>query len=181
MKRKSSYLVLLLAFLLGANSAYGQDSLGPKPKKARTLDDYKPRTLKEVVAKGSDERSRGNKEETMIVHADILPSRVRVTFTGSSRPLPQIKREVLRQWARLYAGSLEHYTRRYETEMLFLENGIEHWLAVRKESLPHIEEALKQGEAVDLYLIRLGAARASDRASDSWEPMLLIENFRKRD
>lgn len=115
----------------------------------------------------------------MIVHGDILPSRVRVTYTGSSRPLPEIKKEVLRQWARLYAGAPEHYTRPYETEMLFIENGIEHWLAVRKQSLPHFGQELKQGGGVDLYLIRVGAARASDTAPDAWESMLLIESFRK--
>jgi hypothetical protein len=175
MKHKSLYFVLLLAFLLGGNLAYGQDSLGAKPKKPRTLDDYKPRTLKEVAAKGSDAESRGNKEETMIVHPDILPSRVRVTYTGSKRPLPQIKKEVLRQWARLYAGFPEGYTEPYETEMLFVEDGAEYWLAVRKESLPRFKQELKQGEVVDLYLIRVGAAKASDE----WELMLLVEKFQK--
>lgn len=175
MKRRSSHFVLLLALLLGGNPAYGQDTLGPRPKKPRTPDDYKPRTLKEVGAQGSDAKSRGNKEETMIVHADILPSRVRATYTGSARPLPRIKKEVLRQWARLYAGFPEGYTEHYETEMLFTEEGAEHWLAVRKESLPRFERELKKGEAVDLYLIRVGAARASD----GWELMLLIESYRK--
>lgn len=175
MRRKSAHFVLLLALLLGGNLAYGQDGLGPRPKKARTPDDYKPRTLKEVAAKGSDAESRGNKEETLIVHADILPSRVRVTYTGSARPLPQTKKEVLRQWARLYAGSPEFYTRPYETEMLFTEDGAEYWLAVRKESLPRLERELKKGEAVDLYLIRVGAAKAPG----GWESMLLVESFQK--
>jgi len=175
MKRKSSYVVLLLALLLGGNFAYGQDSLGPKPKKPRTADDYKPRTLKEVAAKGSDAQSRGNKEETMIVHPDILPSRVRVRYTGSARPLPQNKKEVLRQWARLYAGSPEGYTEPYETELLFTENGAEYWLAVRTKSLPQFERELKQGDEVELYLIRVGAAKTSDE----WELMLLVESFKK--
>jgi hypothetical protein len=175
MKRKSSYVVLLSALLLGGNLAYGQDSLGAKPKKPRTPDDYKPRTLKEVATAGAGAESRGNKEETMVVHADILPSRVKVTYTGSTRPLPQIKKEVLRQWARLYAGFPEGYTEAYETELLFIENGAEYWLAVRKKSLPHFEQALKRGEAVELYLIRVGAARAPDE----WESMLLIESFQK--
>jgi hypothetical protein len=170
MKRKSSHFILLLALLLGCDLAYGQDSLGPKPKKPRTPDDYKPRTLKGVAAE-----SRGNKEEAMVVHGDILPSRVRATYTGTARPLPEIKKEVLRQWARLYAGFPEGYTEPYETEMLFTESGAEYWLAVRKESLPRFGQELKQGEAVDLYLIRVGAAKTSD----GWEAMLLVESFRK--
>lgn len=173
--RKSSHCVLLMAFLLGCGLAYGQGSLGAKPKKPRTPDDYKPRTLKEIAAKGSGSESRGNKEETMRVYGDILPSRVRATYTGSSRPLPQIKQEVLRQWARLYAGFPEGYTEPYETEMLFIEDGAEHWLAVRKESIPRFVRELKQGEAVDLYLVQVGEARTSSE----WELMLLIESYQK--
>jgi hypothetical protein len=117
MKVKLFHLPLLVALLLASNSAYGQDSLQSKPKKPRTLDDYKLRTLKQVATAGSDAESRGNKEDTMIVHADILPSRVRATYTGSARPLLQIKKEVLRQWARLYAGYPEGYTEPYDTEV----------------------------------------------------------------
>lgn len=175
MKRESSRVALLLALVLCGNLAHGQDSLGAKPKKPRTPEDYKPRTLKEVAAAGAEGESRGNKEETMVVHANILPSRVRATYAGSARPLPHLKREVLRQWARLYAGHAEGYTEPYESEMLFVENGAEHWLAVRKDSLPRFREGLKQGEVVDLYLIRVGAARTSDK----WESLLLIESFQK--
>ena len=174
MKRKSSHLVLLLALLLGG-TADGQDPSGPGPKKARTPDDYKARTLKELAYRGSDAEDIGDEEETMVVDVDILPSRVRATYAGSARPLPQIKKEVLREWARLYAGFPEGYTEPYETEMLFTEGGAEHWLAVRKESLPLFERKLKKGDAVDLYLIRVGAAKAAD----GWELMLLIESFRK--
>lgn len=171
MKRKTS--VLLLSLLLSSNVAYGQESLGAKPKKPRTVDDYKARTLKEVTTEGSDVESRSNKEETMIVHADILPSRVRATYAGSARPLPQVKKEVLRQWALRYAGFPEFYTVPYETEMLFVEDGAKYWLAVKKEALPHLEQELKQGEALDLFLIRMGAAKTSNE----WEAMLLVENF----
>jgi hypothetical protein len=173
MKRKPS--VLLLVLLLGSNLAYGQESLGAKPKKPRTVDDYKARTLKEVTTNGSDGESLGNKEETMIVHSDILPSRVRATYTGSLRPLPQIKKEVLRQWARLYAGFPEGYTVPYDTEMLFIENGAKYWLAVKKRTLRALEQEFKDDEPVDLFLIRVGAAKTSDE----WESMLLGESFQK--
>jgi hypothetical protein len=175
MKLKSSHFVLLAALLLGCNMAHGQDTLGAKPKKARTSADYKPRTLKVIAAPERYADGRGNKEETVRVTADILPSRVRVTYTGLSRPLPQIKKEVVHQWARLYAGSTESYTEPYDTEMLFTEDRAEYWLAVRKKALPQVRQELKQGELVDLYLIRVGAARASGK----WEPMLLIESFQK--
>ena len=59
--------------------------------------------------------------------------------------------------------------------MLFNEGGARHWLAVRKELLPRLGRELKRGEAVDLNLIRVGAAKASG----GWELMLLVESFRK--
>lgn len=111
----------------------------------------------------------------MLVQGDIIPSRVRAAYTGTSRPLLGIKKEVLRQWAMRFAGVPEGYTEPYEREVLFTENGTKYWLAVRKESLPRLRQELKRGEAVDLYLIRLGAAKTNG----GWEPLLLVESFRK--
>ncbi len=173
MRHQPFYLVLFLALMLGSDPADGQGSLGAKPKKARTPDDYQSRTLKEVTAKESDAESRRDKQDRMIVYGDILPSRVRAAYAGRARPLPPIKKEALRQWARLYAGSPEHYTVPYETELLFSEDGVEYWLAVRKQAVAQSEKELKEGEAVDLYLIRLGRAVAAD----GWESLLLVESF----
>jgi hypothetical protein len=39
---------------------------------------------------------------------------------------------VTAQWARIYAGSMEHYTEPYQSEMLFIEGGKRYWLAVPK-------------------------------------------------
>ena len=170
MKRKPALLFLLVLF---SNLAFGQDPLGAKPKKARTVDDYKPRTLKEVTTKGPNGESLSNKEETMIVQRDFLPSRVKVTYKGSARTLPQIKKELLRQWALRYAGSPEFYTVPYETEMLFAENGTEYWLAVKKDLLPKIQQEFNTGEKVDLFLIRMGMVKTSN----DWEWLLLVEKF----
>jgi hypothetical protein len=175
MKKKPLQLVIF-AVLSFSIVALGQDPTGLHPKRARTAEDYKPRTLKElVVKKSSNPQNRTNKEETMVVTTDILPSRVRVTLTGTTRPIPLIKKEVLRQWARLYAGAPEFYTKPYETEMLFIEEGNEHWLTVKTELLPRLKQDIKDRTEVDLYVIRMGAALISN----AWEPMLLVENFRR--
>jgi hypothetical protein len=173
MKRKSTLVALLLALMLGPGLSRGQEGSGPQPKRARTPDDYTPRTLKELAAAEAGAESRGNKEETMRVHGDILPSRVRASYAGSSRRLPQIKREVLRQWALRFAGFPEGYTRPYETELLFAEDGAEFWLAVRRDGLlARPARKLKRGDQFELFLIRVGAAKLDDR----WEPVLLVES-----
>jgi hypothetical protein len=173
MKYRSLFLALLMVLMVWVRLTNGQE--GPGVKKPRTPADYEARTLKDLAMKASDTNSRSDMADTRIVYAEILPTRVRVSYTGSTRLLPQLKKDVLYQWARLYAGSMESYTTPYETEMLFKENGVRYWVAVKKDSLPLLKKKLKRNEALDLFLIRLGAARTADR----WEPLMLVENFQK--
>lgn len=173
MKPKTSRAAVLAALLLCAGLTHGQDTSGARPKRARAPEDYRPRKLKEVAAAGPGAEGRGDEAETVIVGGDVLPSRVRVRYAGSSRPLPPRKREVLRRWAMRFAGLPEGYTKPYETELLFAEDGAEFWLAVRRDDrLVRAGRGLKRGDESELFLIRVGAAKASGK----WEPLLLIEN-----
>jgi hypothetical protein len=167
--------VLLLVLVLGGNLAYGQTGLGARPKKVRTWEDYEARTLKEIAEQKSSSDNLGNKEETMTVDGTVLPSRVKLTYTGTKRRAPEIKKEVLRQWSRLYAGFPEGYTGPYQTEVLFVENHKKYWVAVRTASLPLLKKELKKGDAVELGLIRVGSAKTPAE----WELVLLLELFRK--
>ena len=176
MKYKLLLFVLVLTFLLCGIPAYGQSPPGPGPKKARTLDDYQPRTLKEIAAMGTAVEGRQDVENDIILRGDILPSRVRVTYADSTRPLPESKKDVLHKWAQRFAGSVEHYTVPYEIEMLFVEDGTKHWLAVNKKLVPQLRKELKKGEALDLYVIRLGRVRTGSE----WEWLILVENFKKQ-
>ena len=173
MRQNRFKLALPLTLLLGCAVTYGQD-LGPTPKKARTPDDYKPRSMHEVSASDLKEEISRNDKEKVIVRGDILPSRVRLTYRGRSRILPQAKKDVLYRWAQLYAGSLEHYTEPYETELLFREGKTDYWIAVRKQTMAQFEKEVKKRKAVDLYLIRLGWAGSGNE----WESLLLMEDFK---
>jgi len=55
------HFVLFLAFLLSGNLAYGQELTQASSKKPRTLDDYQPRTLKEIAALEPDPKSLRDK------------------------------------------------------------------------------------------------------------------------
>jgi hypothetical protein len=174
MKHRKPYLALFLIFLLSGGVAYGQRLSEAGPKKPRTVDDYQPRTLKEIFAMKPDPKDLRDKQDRLVVTADILPSVVRVTYTGSTRSIPQFQKEAIHQWARLYAGSMEHYTEPYQDEMLFLEGGKQYWLAVQKNSALAKRE-LSKGEALKLYLIRVGAAIVGDK----FDWTLLVEDFRE--
>lgn len=149
---------------------------GQGEKKPRTVDDYRPRTLKELstllpetfrtalAGPGTD----GNRDLRVIVHGELFPSRVKVVYSGKKRALLESKRSVIVSWANQFAGAPGFYTAPYQTELLFTEDGNNYWLAVRKE-LP--EETWKKDEALDLCVIKLGHARIGEEL----EPVLLVE------
>jgi len=175
MKREPLFIVLLLTLLLSSSLAYGQ-TFEAQPKKARTRADYQLRTLKKIAAAGSNLVSEHGRERTAesnsLVHGNLYPSRVRVTYKGPARPLPQKKKDVIWKWAQRYAGSLDHYLV-YTHEVLFTEGGVDHWLVVRSTLLPWFKRDLRRGRAADLYLIRLGAFKTSGK----WTWVLLVEDF----
>ena len=172
MKQKGFNLTILLTLLLASAMTSGQD-LGPTPKKARTLADYKPRSMKEVSTADRKEEISRNEKEKVIVRGDILPSRVRLTYAGRSRILPQPKKDVLYRWAQLYAGAPEHYTQPYEMELLFREGKTDYWVAVRKQAMAQFKKEVKNAKTVALYLIRLGWVQSGNK----WESMLLVEDY----
>lgn len=172
-------LFLLLLSLTATMLAYGQGE-----KKPRTEEDYYPRTLRDLSTLQPPPfaqalKERDNTDLAVIVHGDLLPSRVRVVYEGTTRPLNERKKEVILSWANKFAGAPESYTIRYQTEMLFTENGENYWLAVRTESLPKFEEELKKGEAVELFLIKMGSIKI-ERTDENLAPVLLVEKFVKQ-
>jgi hypothetical protein len=165
--------LLCIFVLLLTVSAYTQGE-----KKPRTQADYRWRTLRELTTLLPDNIARDSQSQDpavrILVHGDLLPSRVKVLYDGTTRPLVEIRKQVITSWANQFAGAPDFYTVPYQTEMLFTENGESHWLAVRKDSLPRFEE-LKKGDVVELFLIKLGNARVDDKL----EPVLLVEKFGK--
>ena len=135
-RRFGRWLILLV--MVAPQLCYGQDSPGPRPKKARTPADYQPRTLKDIAAREPQtpspvaDSSRVG-DEKVIVNGDLRPSRVVATYAGRSRPLPQNKRSLLHRWAQLYAGAPTHYTAPYQSELLFKADGVNYWLAFKKD------------------------------------------------
>ncbi len=168
---------LLFLFFFSANLVVGQDPRGPQPKRARTPEDYKYRTLKEISELGSaiaaerDDERKG--DATTLTHGDLLPSRVRVIYKGSVRPAPKVKRDIISYWSNKYAGAPQHYIVAYTSEALFGEAGVNHWLVVNRKVAPRLKREFKKGQAVDLHLIRMGAYKVGEK----WRWVLLVEDF----
>jgi len=164
-------LFMLLLSITGATLTYAQGE-----KKPRTIADYQPRTLQElsnllpeafrtVLAERGVE---GNKNLKQIVHGELFPSRVKVLYSGTQRPLVEDKRNVIVGWANKFAGMPEFYTVPYQTELLFTEGDQKYWLAVHKDLLA---QDWKQGETLELCVIKFGNVQIGDE----FEPVLLVE------
>ena len=134
----------------------------PGNKKPRTPEDYKQTTLKELASLTPDPEDLRDKQERILITRNILPSKVTAQYSGSSRPITAEKKEVIRQWAMRYAGSMEHYTEPYQMEMMFEENGVSYWLPVQKNSELG-KGKFKKGEKVTLHIIRMGASISGEQ------------------
>jgi hypothetical protein len=172
---KTSFAAVLLISLLGL-AASAQEATGSRPKRARVAEDYQVGTLKELATKGTGAESIGNKQETMLIDSDLSPTRVRARYAGLTSHIPEAKAELIRQWARRYAGAPETYTKNYEIDVAFTEHGSQYWLTFRKKTLESFWKAdVLNNKPVDLFLIRMGAIKQGNK----WEPVLLVESFQE--
>ena len=176
MKHIALKFVTLIGMLLSGTLVYGQVSSGAGVKKPRTLEDYKPSTLKEILAGDSDMEKLLDHDTSIGNNGELVPFRVRVTFTASAKPISRISSNILNRWARCCAGNPDHY-KAYASEMQFDENGTPYWLLVQTRSIADFKKELEVGEALDLFLIRI-SFRAPDGKRAS---VLLIERFQRDD
>jgi len=172
MRNAVRLITLLMMLMTPTLLGYSQGE-----KKPRTLEDYFPGTLQQlsVWLPSYMANEPALKDAVIVVHKDLLPSRVKVVYTGEKRPLHERRQRVIVDWANRYAGAPEFYTVPYETEMRFTENGESYWLAVRKEFVTQFEQELKTGDTMELFLIKMGNIRVDEKL----EPVLLVEKFLK--
>lgn len=171
MTLKTSLAAALLVSLLSVVVS-AQDPTGPRPKRARVAEDYQVGTLKELAAKASSAESIGDKSETMVIDPDLAPTRVRVTYAELTARTPENKAELIRQWARRYAGAPETYAK-YEVDVAFKEDGNVYWLTFSKKTLDSFWSANVLQKPVDLFLIKMGAVKQGEK----WTPVFLVESF----
>ena len=169
MKFKISFAAMLFVCSL-ALTVQAQE---PRPKRARTPDDYQVGTLKELAAKPTSAETRGYKEDTIVVDPNLSPTRVRAKYAGLSARTPEAKAELIRQWARLYAGAPETY-KPYEVDVAFTEDGNNYWLTFRQKTLTSFLNSAWT-KPVDLFLIKMGTIKQSGK----WVPVLLVESFQE--
>jgi hypothetical protein len=138
-------------------------------------DDFKRRTLKEIVSIDAKEINDSERENRVIFHADMLLSVIRVKYTGKSRAVSDVKKDFLKMWAKTFSLNTDEYAALYEKDLLFTENGVEYWLPVQNPVIPYFAKELKEGEEVDIYIVRAGGV-CKKKVCD-W--LFLVEEFQK--
>lgn len=140
--------------------------------------DFERRTLLELVntnvEENADDFTRYPDKGQLVFRGKIMPSVVRVSYTGESRRISSERKKFIELWAATYS-STPHYGSFYESEFLFKEGAVEYWLPVAKQIIPSFSKELREGELVDLYLIRPGGLKVKDQAD--W--VFLVEEFQK--
>jgi hypothetical protein len=90
-KHHSAAILFVCSFGL---TLYAQEPIGPRPKRARTPEDYQIGTLKEPAAKATSAESLANKEETIVADSDFsntCESKIRcVDCSKSPKPKPNV-------------------------------------------------------------------------------------------
>ena len=168
--KKCPEIVLMLGFLL---LTFPQANAQDFP-----WNDFERRTLQELVkinvAEDTDNLERYPDKGQLVFRGKIMPSVVRVTYTGQFRGISTVRKKFIELWAGSYTQTPD-YANLFASEFLFKEGAQEYWLPVQKQVAKHFDEELKKGDAVDLYLVRPGGLRDKDRPD--W--VFLVEEFQK--
>lgn len=133
------------------------------------LASYKTGTIPGLIA----EFSAATKSTADYVSAtESYLIKTRVTYSGSSRKLPEKKRAFLAKWLKdnKYPEAMLP-----TNELLVTEGDRNYWLVMQDIVAPHFEQEIKPGGQVDLYLVLLGSVKEGSERSF----VILINEFKR--
>jgi hypothetical protein len=133
---------------------------------------YQPRTLNQIIKNHASKVLDDPDIEMSFPGGSIavlarysFTSRVKVTYTGQSRSIPPKRKELIKDWLTTTYGSKvrDDYVKLLDTEFLFTETLIEYWLPVQSVLIQALQEELKKGDEVTLYVAWVGARKKSGK------------------
>jgi hypothetical protein len=144
---------------------------------------YQPRTLDQIIknyaAKVLDDPDilmNFPNGSTAVLARDSFTSKVKVTYTGQSRSISPKRKEIISNWLTVtYPDRRDEYFKLLDTEFLFTETLIEYWLPVQNPLIQPLQEELKKGDGVTLYVSWIGARKESGKVD--W--IFLVNEFEK--
>lgn len=168
--RKFSRITLILGLLLLMSSQALAQGFPWNDFERRTLQGL----VKINVAEDADDLKRYPDKGQLVFRGKIMPSVVRVTYTGQSRGISSVRKKFIELWAGTYSTT-PSYGSSFESEFLFKEGADDYWLPVQKQVANYFDKELKKGDLLDLYLIRPGGLRVKGKEELDW--VFLVEEF----
>jgi len=121
---------------------------------------YEPRTLDSIVkinrplTEGVD-----SKKAALLLSADSFTSQVRLVYLGKSRPLSDEDKKLLVAWQKALRDTIPpNIVKLFPTEHLFKEGSETYWIAIQKPLLNTLSKEVREGQAVNTYIIFVGAS-----------------------
>lgn len=158
--------------LIGIICFLGLTLYAPNCLAQEQWDAYQPRKLSEIIELNQSALVEPNSRVHFLFTADSFPSRVKVVYTGKSRAISKENAEVVSAWAKVRQVD-KKIVDLFEREILFTENSVEHWLPIQKQLIPFLEQEVKVGDPVELFVIWIGARKEGKR--EDW--VFLINEF----
>ena len=134
-------------------------------------DIFKERTIKEVM---SITKKAVRPDDSLFLATNELESKMRVTYTGQSRPILKARKNFILWWVGTF-GQPQEYADLYEREFLYKEGDDEYWLPTETPITKYFDKELKPGDKMTLYLISIGAYRTGKDI----DCVLLVEEYQK--
>jgi hypothetical protein len=129
--------------------------------------------MSEIIEESSKLPLSSLEDQTIVYTRRLLPSRVKLIYTGPARKVSPHTKEFIRGWVREVA----HHPRLrtlFEKELLFTADGREYWLPVPNNG-PDYEKALRQGETVFLFITPIGGRKLAGE----FEWFFIVNKFEK--
>jgi hypothetical protein len=123
---------------------------------------YQRRSVAGVIAQQRDVVLRTFAEERgqrVFLGGSSFPSLPNIQYPGSTRGTSARRLELIRLWIQTYEIP-DETTDDYTRELLFLEDGLELWLPVRRAVMEELERTAASGDPLTLYVVWVGALRA---------------------
>lgn len=134
---------------------------------------YEPRTLQSIIDTNQEFAKKLNLDKkAMLLTGDNFPSKVRLTYLTDSRPLPT-EQKVLLDSYRKSMGENAPPEDVFTTQVRFEEDSHEYWILVQKPLLDALSKELSKGQALDAYVMWIGAIKVGKR----WEWLFAMNEF----
>jgi hypothetical protein len=144
-------VLLLMPFVVGTHAQQGWDM-----EKQRSLEEMT--TLRREIVNRRHPIFSGAEAGEFALNNSAVTSRVKLSYLGKRRQLSVARRRLLDGFALTYALNPPS-VKGLSEEVLFREGDQEYWIPTKDKIISTIEERLKTGDEVMLYIDLAGAYR----------------------